>query len=69
MTFITVHLKVSSNLVAHGSQLCDGGLILCWNRIRKFITQGEPTEKRHTEDRQTENSITEATLIPDGLSG
>ena len=39
-------------------------------RIRKFVTYREPIGNRHTENReQTENSITEATLIPDGSSG
>ena len=77
MTFITVGVKVScllgftptTNSVAHTSQFGDGGLILCWSRIRKFVTYREPTENRPTENRQTENSITEATLIPHGLSG
>ena len=51
-----------TNYGAHGIQLRDGGLILCWRRIRKF-DENRQTENRQT-DRQTENSITEATLIP-----
>ena len=70
-TFITVRVEVSclfiftpgANYGAHGPQLRDGGLILCWSRIRKFVTWGEQTDK------QTENSIAEATLIPHGSSG
>ena len=73
MTFITVGVKVSCLLrftlaassVAHKSPFGDSGLILCWSRIRKFVTYREYT------DRQTEKAITEATLIPwiAGLSG
>ena len=47
-----------TNYRAHRIQLRDGGLILCWRRIRKN------DENKQTENRQTENSITEATLIP-----
>ena len=73
MTFITVGVKVScllrftptTNLVAHTSQFGDGGLILCWSRIRKFVTYIQRIY------RQTEKAIKEATLIPwiAGLSG
>ena len=73
MTFITVGVKVpcllrftlAANLVAHTSQFGDSGLILCWSKIRKFVTHTEHT------DRHTEKAITEATLIPwiTGLSG
>ena len=85
MTFITVGVEVScllrftpaTNSVAHTSQYGDGGLILCWSRIRKFATYIQRTHREHTEknrkqtDRQTEKAITEATLIPwiTGLSG
>ena len=74
---ITVCLKVSchlrstpaANLVAHKSKFRDGGLILCWSEIRKFVTHREYTDIQT--DRQTEKAITEATLIPwiVGLSG
>ena len=65
MTFITVDVEVScllrftpaANSVAHTSQFGDGGLILCYSRIRKFVTY------IYTENRQTEKAITEATLI------
>ena len=65
-TFITVRVEVSclfrftlgTNYGAHRIQLRDGGLILCWRRIRKF------DENRQTENRHTENSKPEATLIP-----
>ena len=73
MTFITVGVKVScllrftpaANLVAHTSQLRDGGLILCWRRIRKFVTYPMRIYIH------TEKAITEATPIPCivGLSG
>ena len=73
MTFITVRLKVScllrfipaTNSVAHISQFGDGGLILCWSRIRKFVTYIQRIY------RQTEKAIKEATLILwiAGLSG
>ena len=67
MTFITVGVKLScllrltlaANLVAHTSQLRDGGLILCWSRIRKFVTYPRRTQREHTE-----KAITEATQIP-----
>ena len=66
MIFITVCLELScllrftpaANLVAHTSQLRDGGLILCWRRIRKFVTY------IYTENSQREKAIKEATLIP-----
>ena len=53
-TFITVRIEVSclfrftpgANYRAHGPQLCDGSLILCCNRIRKFVTQREPTDRQ-----------------------
>ena len=72
MTFITVGVEVSCllrfttapNYRAHTSQFCDGGLILCWSRIRKFVTYPRRTHREHTEI-----SITDATLIPDGSSG
>ena len=77
MTFITVWVEVSchlrftlaANSVAHTSQFSDVGLILCWSRIRKFVTHREHTYRQT--DRQTEKAITEATLIPwiAGLSG
>ena len=62
---ITVWDKVSclfifnpdANYGAHGTQLSDSGLILCWRRIGKF------DENRQTGNKQTENSSTEATLI------
>ena len=65
MTFITVGVEVScllrftptTNLVAHTSQFGDGGLILCWSRIRKFVTYIQRTY------RQTEKAIKEAPLI------
>ena len=73
MTFITVDVEIScllrftpaANSVAHTSQFVDGGLILYWSRIRKFVTYIQRTY------RQTEKAITEATLIPwiAGLSG
>ena len=73
MTFITVGVEVScllrftpsANLIAHISQFGDGGLILCWSIIRKFVTYIQRIY------RQTEKAITEATLIPwiAGLSG
>ena len=50
---------LAANLIVHGLQSRDGGLILCWRRIRKF----EENREQRTENRQTENSITEATLI------
>ena len=66
-TFITFGVEVSrlfrftpgTNYGAHGIQLRDRSLILCWRRIRKF------DENRQRTDRQTdrENSNTEATLI------
>ena len=73
MTFITVGVKVScllrftlaANSVAHTSQFRDGSLILCWNRIRNFVTYILRTHREHTENRQrTDNSKPEATLIP-----
>ena len=75
MTFITVGVEVSfvlrftlaANSVAHASQFGDGGLILFCSRIRKFVTHREHTDRQT--DRPTENSITEATLIPNGSSG
>ena len=57
----------AANSIAHGPQLRDGGLILCWRRIRKFVTQREHTDIQTY--RHTENSIAEATLIPHGSSG
>ena len=67
MTFITVGVKVScllrftptTNLVAHTSQFGDGGLILCWSRIRKNVTHRE----QRTKNKHTEKAIAEATLI------
>ena len=49
MTFITVPVEVSclfrftlgANYGVHGQKLHDGGLIICWSRIRKFLTQRE----------------------------
>ena len=39
----------AANLIVHGLQLHDGGLILCWRRIRKFDenkqTHGEQTDR------------------------
>ena len=60
MTFITVGVKVScllrftsaANYIAHTSQLCDGGLILCWSRIRKFVTQLRRTHREQTDREQ-----------------
>ena len=57
MTFITVGVEVScllrftlaANLVAHTLQFGDSGLILCWRRIRKFVTYKEPIENRQTD--------------------
>ena len=77
MTFITVRLKVSclfrftpgTNYGAHGLQLRDGGLLLCWRKIRKFVTQGEHTENIQTENRHKETAIKEATLIVNGSPG
>ena len=51
MTFITVGVKVSCLLrftlaassVAHKSPFGDSGLILCWSRIRKFVTKPRRT--------------------------
>ena len=51
-TIITVRVEVSclfrftpgTNYGSHWPQLHDGGLILCWSRIRKFVTQREPTD-------------------------
>ena len=73
MTFIIVGLKVSyllrftlaANLVAHTLKFGNGGLILCWSRIRKFVTYIQRTY------RQREKAITEATPITwiTGLSG
>ena len=73
ITFITVGVKVSCLLrftlaassVAHKSPFGDSSLILCWSRVRKFVTYREHT------DRQTEKANTEATLIPwiAGFSG
>ena len=69
-TFIAARVKVSclfrftpaANSIVHGLQSRDGGLILCWRRIRKF-DENKQTNRRRA-DRQTENSIREATLIP-----
>ena len=52
MTFITVGVEVScllrftlaTNSVAHALQFGNGGLILYWSRIRKFVTYREPAE-------------------------
>ena len=66
MTFITVCGKVScllrftltANSGAHISQFRDGSLILCWSRIRKFVTYRfrKHVIYLHTENReQTEN--------------
>ena len=73
MTFIIVGVKVSylfrltlaANLVAHTLKFGDGGLILCWSRIRKFVTYIQRTY------RPREKAITVATPIPwiVGLSG
>ena len=65
MTFITVGVEVSCLLrftlaassVAHKSPFGDSGLILCWSRIRKFVTYIQRTY------RQTEKAIKEAPLI------
>ena len=54
MTFITVGVKVSCLLrftlaassVAHKSPFGDSGLILCWSRIRKFVTYREYTDRQ-----------------------
>ena len=59
-TFLTVLVEVScifrftpgANSIVHRLQSRNGGLILCWRRIRKFA-----------QNRQTENSKPEATLI------
>ena len=56
--YIQATFTPAANYGAQGIQLCDGGLILCWRRIRKF------DENRQTENRHTENSKPEATLIP-----
>ena len=69
-TFLTVWVEVSYifrftlgvNYRVHGIQLRDGGLILCWRRIRKFDENKQTN--RQTENRHTENSKPEATLIP-----
>ena len=66
MTFITVCLEVSclfrftpgTNYGAHRIQLHDGGLIICWRRIRK-VDENKQTDREHTE-----NSKPEAALIP-----
>ena len=56
----------AANLVAHISQFCDSGLVLAKEELENFLH----TENPQTTHRQhTENSIREATLIPDGLSG
>ena len=60
MTFIIVRVEVScllrftpaANSGAHTSQFGDGGLILYWSRIRKFITHREQTENREQTDRE-----------------
>ena len=60
MTFITVGVEVScllrftpaANSVAHTSQFGDSGLILCWSRIRKFVTYREHTENTQRTDRE-----------------
>ena len=60
MIFITVRIKVScllrfspaANLGAHTLQFGDGSLILCWSRIRKFVTHREHTDRQT--DRQTD---------------
>ena len=75
MTFIIVGVKVSylfrltlaANLVAHTLKFGDGGLILCWSRIRKNVTHRE----QRTENKHTEKAIAEAHLIPwsAGLGG
>ena len=57
MTFITVGVKVSWLLrftlavssVAHKSPFGDSGLILCWRRIRKFVTYREYTKTTQTD--------------------
>ena len=74
-TFITVRVEVScllrftsaANSEAQISQFRDGGLILCWSRIRKNVTHRE----QRTENKHIEKAITEVTLIPwiAGLSG
>ena len=59
MTFITVHIEVSCLLrftlatisVAHTSQFGDGGLIIYWSRIRKFVKYRIRYKGEHT-DRQ-----------------
>ena len=55
-TFITVWVEVScvfrftlaANSIVHALQSRDGGLILCWRRIRKF------DENRQTDREQTQ---------------
>ena len=76
MTFITVHLEVSclfrftlaANSLAHTSQFGDGGPILYYSRIRKYVTyriRKNVTYIQRTENReQTKKPITEATLLP-----
>ena len=49
----------AANLGSHISQFGDGGLILCWSRIRKNVTHGE----QRSENKHTEKVIAEATLI------
>ena len=41
---------LGANYGAHGIQLRDGGLILCWRRIRKF-DENKQTDREQT-DRQ-----------------
>ena len=58
-TFITAQVKISCifrftpgvNYGAHRIQLRDGGLILCWRRIRKF------NENRQKENKQTDREF------------
>ena len=49
---------LGANCGEHGIQLCEGGLILCWRRIRKF------NENRQTENKQTNRQRTVQKLRP-----
>ena len=50
--YIQATFTPAANYGAQGIQLCDGGLILCWRRIRKF-DENKQTDRQRT-DRQTD---------------
>ena len=50
-----VRFTLATNSVAHTLQFSDNNLILCWSRIRKFVTHREHTDRQI--DRQTDREF------------